>query len=180
MVTIRPVTAGGGIEEGSYTTWAYQWHNAIVDGLDSNDSIATYVDDENEIFYAMWEDGSWKMRFGVYNLSDFSSVFQSSSASSYQGSYPYLYTNFIYSGLGNISNGGASRSHQTYFVLGRADEITMEVWRAGSKLLSRDISVDYADAYTLIAAEVSLIGKYILLVIENTSYAYEFMLYKAT
>lgn len=180
MVTIRPVTAGGGIEEGSYTAWAYQWHNAVPDGLDTDRAIATYIDDENEIFYAMWEDGGTKKRFGIYNLSDFSSVFQSSSASSYQASYPTLVTDFVFSGLAHVDDGGASRSLQTYFVLGRADQITIEVWRAGSKLLSRNISVDYADAYTLIAAEVSLIGKYILLVIENTSYAYEFMLYKAT
>ena len=169
-----------GIAEGDYTSWTWKWTNAIPDGLDDYTRISFFIDDKNDVLYLAWEDGDTppRKRFGIYNLSDFSVVFESPSGLDYLALFPnQSYARFLK--LGDVmlaEGGGLSRSLQRYVLLVREDEETIEVWRGGAiPLWSRNITLDTTGG-TPYAGEISLTGKYIVV----RSDADDLILYEGT
>lgn len=166
--------AGGGIVEGDYTSWAKKWLWAPSDGFDTDYKQAFYMDEVNGVFYLWWLDDqgapNWATtRFGVYNIEDHSIIFESPPDVEYVASAPYVYgagDRTFRSDCSDVSE-TILRSHQTYILLSRWDAAyyyhTIEVWRAGVKLWSRDIRADTGGSDEEFGpSEISLTGKYIL------------------
>lgn len=169
-----------GIEEGDYNTWTLKWSMALTDGS-KYDTPAFYIEEVNDIFYLWWYDDKThpeadKTRFGVYNMSDHSAVFESPRDSHYLNNtemYNGGYGDYTFwQGCHGIQQ-SIMRSHQTYILLNRYAatwfQPIIEVWRAGALLWTRDVLDDTgeasADIYT---SEISLTGKYIMF-FETTS-----------
>jgi len=168
---------GGGIAEGEYTTWAHVWTNDFTDGLNNKAYQDHYIDEKNDILYLAWRDNaSVNERFALYNLSDFSSVFESSSAINYPTGHPFAASkNFNFgSGLTDLT---LSHSIQSYLLLQRYDGMTIEVWRGGASYVwSHNIQTEVASDYAY-TFSISTTGKYILVV---TSINKKIILYKGS
>ena len=173
MVSLGAV---GGIREGKYTTWTYKWLWDPTDNFNDMSEITYYIDEIKGIFYLWWEDyrtdlSPWRVvRFGVYNIADHSTIFESPRTSDYKKYPPSLGAGdwSVYLGITDFYYGGISRAHRTYILQNRADWKTIEVWRAGVKLWSRDVSGDVGASFSNIdAGSISLTGKYILLGIDG-------------
>lgn len=155
---------GGGIVEGDYTSWKWKWTKDFTDGLYVGESFWTFIDEANEVLNVLWTDGSENDRFGIYNLSDFSDVFESDSGADYViWKSDLVYSRVGVLGLGYVQGGGASRSIQSYVAISRADEHTIEVWRGGS-LWTHDVHDDI-DTFAIRALEISPSGKWLLAVL---------------
>lgn len=174
MVSIGAV---GGIREGSYNTWTYKWLWKPTDNFNNMSEITYYIDEINGLFYLWWEDfrtdlPTWRVvRFGVYKIADHSIVFESPRASDYKNWAPMLGAGdfSVYLGITDFYYSGISRAHRTYILIDRADWKTIEVWQAGVKLWSRDVSGDVGGSFSaLYAGSISLTGKYILLGVSGT------------
>jgi len=174
MVSIGAV---GGIREGEYTTWTYKWLWAPTDNFNDLSEITYYIDEIKGIFYLWWEDyrtdlSPWRVvRFGVYNIADHSTIFESPRTSDYKKYPPSLgggdYS--VYLGITDFYYSGISRAHQTYILMNRADKEIIEVWRAGVKLWSRDVTSDTGEVSDVpYAGSISLTGKYILLGLDTS------------
>lgn len=158
--------AGGGIEEGDYTSWTHKWSWSVPEGVYYK-KIAFYIDEENDILYLWWYANSpQKIRFGAYNITDHSAIFESPTG------IDYLYAGPAIVGAGDHTIQlpchylpyAVLRSHQTYMLLERDDLEKIEVWRAGSLVWSHDLNIEGGGSYAeACAAEISLTGKYILL-----------------
>ena len=183
MVTIRAAAAGG-IVEGDYTSWVWKWTNVPSNGIVGADSCDILIDEKNETLSVAWWDKSYDSRFGIYNLSDFSVVYESSLGSNHLYDFPYMPNkSFITQGMVSFYQGGISQSLQTYLLLSRIDQDIIEVWRSGaSALWSRNTQTDFGAASSCYAGGISLTGKYIIvLVIEDSSpYDTYLMLYEGT
>lgn len=149
--------------EGNYTTWTWKWTNDIPDGISSWENISVHLDDETNVITLMWWDGSADNRFGIYNIADFSVVFESPPGSSYTSSCPYdEFTLVLLRGFIEMYGGGGSISLKKYILLLREGDDAIEVWRGGaSALWSHDTSIDEAGTY-IRAGIISLTGKYVL------------------
>jgi hypothetical protein len=172
MVSIGAV--GGGITEGDYITWAVKWSWSLPNGVKYNDGeyVAFYMEEINGIFYLWWYASSpAKFRVGTYNIANHSAIFESPSDSHYLYTYPFVIGGSYSFKMGcNRLEDMILRSHQTYILLGRMDQETLEVWKAGSLLWSRDITADTGEASaTIRSTEISLTGKYILFWDEQTA-----------
>lgn len=161
----------GGIVEGDYTSWVAKWGWALPNGVRSYPpGPATYIDEVNDIFYLWWTSLSpVDYRFGTYNIADHSAIFESPINLDYVADGAYV------SGAGDYTftlgcHGfpeSIFRSHQTYILLLRGDPSyyysTVEIWRAGSLLWSRNVKLDTGEALaSLRSAEMSLTGKYFM------------------
>ena len=171
-MTYTPTEAG--ISEGVYTEWAKKWAIAkdVPDGSISDSYYtAFFIDDKNDLIYLGWKDATspFKRRYGIYNISDFSMVFQSPS----DAHYAYIYGNMIYGfgfGMAAMADVGASRSLQTYVFLLRSDRHTIEIWRNGVKIWTHDMRTEVAGD-TVYYGEISITGKYIF-ILTNTNHKY--------
>lgn len=163
-LTKKAAAANGGIAEGDYTSWTWQWTNDIPGGLFAYNEATFFIDDKNDVLYLVWRDAAGKRMFGLYNLSDFSPIFEPTPAANYLSLPPDALSVAMFK-LGDImlaEGGGLSRSLQTYVLLVLNDEETIEVWRGGlSALWSRNITLD-TTGITPYAGEISLTGKYIV------------------
>jgi hypothetical protein len=178
-VITGPAGASGGagtsgIIEGDYNTWTYKWSMALTDG-NCDATPAFCIDEVNDIFYLWWGDNKThpeqdKMRFGCYNMSDHSVVFESPRDSHYginTETYNAGYGDYTFwQGCHGIQQ-SIMRSHQTYMLLNRHADTwfypTIEIWRAGVLLWSRDVRDDTEEATAdLYTTELSLTGKYIM------------------
>lgn len=155
--------AAGGIAEGNYNMWTYKWTFTIPDNVYS-DYAAWFIDEINGVFYLNWAKSSSVNAFGIYNLSNHSTVFE--SLTDYTASAPFGVKG-VCIGHANV-NYGFSRTLQTYTLIMRADWHTIEVWRGeASPLWSYDPVTDdpgqgYADQFS-----ISGTGKYIMLYIHG-------------
>lgn len=152
--------------EQDYTTWTKVWNNSLPDGLWGVSDLGFLLDDKNDLLVLTWHDGAvagdhWN-RFGIFNLADFSTVFLSPSGQDFTKAQPdngYL-GGAMYGNTG-VDYGGTSRSIQTYYLLVRNDSITIEVYRGGSLLWSRNVS---AEGHTSVGTiGISSTGKWILI-----------------
>ena len=176
-MTFVPVDPG--ISEGDYTEWAKKWTKDIPDGCYYNEAVDFMINDKDDKIYLEWWNGVGWARFGIYNTSDLSEVFTSVSGTHYSWT-----TNDIDGGVDYTDNRigflygtargktyanwqGKSKSIQTYLLLLRTDNKTIEVWRGGTSLLwSRDITNDEAGVTARILY-ISPTGKYILILASN-------------
>jgi len=174
-LTVISGGGGGGITEGDYNTWTEKWSWEPTNVVYSN-RIAFFIEESNDVFYLWWYANSpRKIRFGTYNISDHSAIFESPSDSDYTPYAPYVagagdYT--FFSGCHSLEE-SILHSHQTYILLLRPDPSyynnTIEIWKAGSLLWTRDIRDDTGEATAEPrATSLSLTGKYIML-FENTT-----------
>lgn len=164
------VGVGGAISEGDYNTWTHKWTWEPTEGFNTYNKQACYMDEKNGIFYLWWYDNqgspNWStIRFGVYNIVDHSIIFESPLDSDYTPSIPYVYG----AGDQTISLGchslyeGILRSHQTYILVNRPGQNIIEMWRAGIKIWTHDITDDTGEAFAgPYATDLSLTGRYIL------------------
>lgn len=179
MVSIGRV---GGISEGNYSTWTKKWVNAPANGLASVGTMDVLIDDKKGILSILYEDGNNKYRLGIYNISDFSAVYESPAGTHYTYNYPALSTKrALYMGMTSFEYYGFSRSIQTYLLLMRNNQDTIEVWQGGtSALWSTNTQTDFGVSSTCDAGAISITGKYILVgMYQNVSpYLQTFMLYE--
>lgn len=173
------------IVEQNYTSWIHKWTNNITDNLDTADYCSFHIDDENGILSVSWRDSASKSRFGRYDITDFSTICQSSAGSNYMV-YPHLgeVRNFNY-GNAFFDYGGISNSVQTYILLGRSDTQNIEVWSGSgaSALWSHNVSDDIgADCYTW-SGSISSTGKWIIIEARSGvfgSYVYKLVCYEGS
>lgn len=151
--------------EGDYTSWTKVWNNTLLDGVYTNDKLIFHIDEVNEVLYLSWGDDNSDARFGIFNLADYSVVFNSTPNVWYQRDYFDIYDMKNYC-FGNVylAYGGASRSLQTYVLLSRSDQKTIEVWRGdATPLWSRNIQLDTdSDTEGIYSGMISPTGKWIL------------------
>ena len=157
-----------GIVEGDYTTWTHKWISALPDGLSSSTYLSVSIDDKNGVFHLTWRDGATKSRFGIYNLADFSIVFESPSGSHYGSGYPQAaYGRVAQRSWNDMVDSGGSISLQTYLLLMRDGYQIMEVWRGGATpVWSHDTSDEEAGTY-IGYGMISITGKWIILLNGN-------------
>jgi len=154
------------IVEGDYTTWTHKWTNTYDNGIYQSYRASTFIDTNNEVVIISWEDSSRNYRFGIYTLSDFSIVVESSPGGDYTQGYADQGLKYGFElGTSYPSMGGISRSIQSYILLTRLDASTIEVWR-GSSSWSHNVSIEDPSSY-LESAEISIDGKYILVTTSN-------------
>lgn len=171
-----------GIIEGDYNTWTKKWVNLFPDGISTAWYFDAYIDEVNEVINIAWSDsGAW-YRFGIYNISDFSVVQKTTSGADYMYSHPYMERKeWIIEGMAWFEKGGISKSNQTYLLLRKQDQYTIEVWRAGaSALWTRNTRTDLGANCYCYSAGLSLTGKYILAQVKEivSPYKYYLMLYE--
>ena len=178
-MTFVPVDPG--ISEGDYTEWTKKWIKDMPNGCYLVEYVDFMIDDKNNRIHLAWFDATpaENARFGIYAISDFSEIFASVAGSNYSWSTNDIdgaddYTDnrigFQYgTARGKVANSfqGNSKSIQTYLLLLRTDDKTIEVWRGGDTVLwSRDITLDEA-AVTPRILYISPTGKYILILTSN-------------
>jgi len=164
-----------GIEEGEYTSWTHKWTNTLSATLFTCIHLDVLVDDKNDKIIIGGYDSNSDARFGIFNVSDFSQVFMSPSGGDYTHYSPETYYKEWFAfGAASYRFGSQSRSIQTYLLLLRNDEKTLEVWRDGSSW-SRDIQNDEAGV-TVSVFLISPTGKYLLVVTKDQ----KIMLYEGT
>ena len=163
----------GGISEGDYNTWTWKWTERPTSGTTSR-SIDALIDEENSVISVAYRDTTSNWRFGVYNISDFSVVFESAAGSKYTYLHPDTREKRgMHHNMVDFTYGGMSRSLQTYLLLLRTDRDTIEVWRGGSTVLwSRSIAADFTRSSWVFNGHISLLGKYILIVTQDASSPY--------
>ena len=161
------------VVEGNYNTWTWKWTNAPAEAMEYVADADILIDEKNgnlNIAYGSNPYGWY--RFGIYKISDFSPVFESPASSDYMYSYPFLdRKGGFQEGMVYFDYGAISKSHETYFVLGRADAVTIEAWQNGAKLWSTNTRTDlgYVDRYDCLGGGISITGKYILAMMEKYS-----------
>lgn len=171
--------AAAGIAEGDYTSWSHKWTHNAPDVWDYPEPMDLFIDEKNSVVCIGWRDTDNNYRFGIYNLVDFSTIFESPAGSN----YTYRASNFRFNkgfelGTSNFVGvtgeatidslmGGISRSIQSYILLLKSDRHTIEVWRGGSSVLwSHDIRSESAGAFVEMGL-ISLSGKWILVATSN-------------
>lgn len=156
-----------GIVEGDYNTWTHKWTNDFPDGIPDYEYQDHYIDDKNNRLYLVWKDNSSKARFGIFNLSDFSTIFLSPSGSYYIPCLPYATSKHFTFGS-TLCDCGFSHSIQSYMLLDRADHVTIEAWRGGSTYLwSHNIQTDVSGVWPY-CYSISPTGKYICVITYST------------
>jgi len=162
MVTI----SRAGITEWNYTSWTKKWVNQPAGNFYNASDLDVLIDEKNDTLSISYKDGSSRYRFGVYNISDFSAVYESPAGSHYTYAPPVMSRKeALTHGLAHLEYGGVSQSMQTYLLLLRSDEYTIEVWRGGaSALWSRDTRTDLGASCWCDYGGISLRGKYVLVV----------------
>lgn len=172
----------GGISEGDYTNWTWKWTKKPTSGINSTGDIDALIDEKNNVIIVNWADNSNKTRVGMYNISDFSVVYESPTGSDYTlGSTENTRKQGFHFGMVNLYYGGRSRSQQTYILLERVDYDTIEVWRGGAaRLWYRSTAADFGRAVWPDAGAISILGKYILIVVRDKTAPYDtyLMLYE--
>jgi len=159
--------APGGLSEGNYTTWTHKWTNDYPTGLLQAGSTSFLIDERSGVLNLAWHDGA-NYRFGIYNLSDFSAVFQSPALSNYTYVYPWFAeVRFFNLGNASLEDGGLSRSLQSYILLLRSDYHTIEVWRGGAGSLWSHSITGEEIGDTVFGAEISFTGKWVLVITNN-------------
>lgn len=152
--------------EGNYNTWTKVWKHTLPNWVNSWLTIDWLVDEVREVISIAWRDNSGDYQFGVFNLSNFSVVFQSGTGSDYQYGRPDLgYKRGIaYGGAAAYNTGGMSRSILSYLLLQRRDTRTLEVWRGGATpLWTHDLDTDFEPpTVNLYDVGISSTGKYIV------------------
>jgi len=204
MVSLGKV---GGISEGDYNTWTLEWQRQVP-GNDNNHYVSpvgfySVIDERNNTIVSYWADktgSTYITRFGIYNLSDGSIVFESPEDAQYlfhnptiriwDKDYGKIIDGMVYVHYSLGDAGDMSRSVQSYFLLLKSDGITVETWRSGaSALWSRDFHGDIQAPLTqewtnLMQFGISLTGKYILLMVFDNAAAvwplYYWLLYKGS
>lgn len=117
-------------------------------------------------------------RFGAYNIADHTIIFESPQNANYTSETPYMGAGDYSFHLDSVYHVSISRSHQTYMLLNRVDDETLEVWRNGAKLWSRKPLADTLEATdTSYVASISLTGKYILAYVDTSE---KLILYEGT
>ena len=174
-MTFVPVDPG--ISEGDYTEWAKKWAKDIPEGAYTSDNgrLGMHIDDVADIITFSWVDGANKDRFGRYNISDFSVIFESAVGEHYAPPPWYDTGTLIINPVGfGYAPTNFSFSLQTYVLITIYDQVTwkrhkIEVWRTTgiTPLWSRDILIDEAAAVEATGLCISSTGKYIVIVTEN-------------
>jgi hypothetical protein len=151
------------LKEGDYTNWKWKWTEALPGGLADRDEFDFFIDDRNGVVNIGYPDNSYNCIFGIFSLSDFSQVFLSSgSGYTKMYPYPYSYDGRFHFGTATFAYEAFSRSFQTYVLLRRDDEHTIEVWRGGSSALwSHDIQ-DELGGDKVHMFQISPTGKWII------------------
>ena len=185
VVITGPGGAGAVLNEGDYNTWTKEWINAPSEGIASYDEIDILIDDKNEKLSIVWDDKTgYDNRFAIYNISDFSAVYESPPSSDYMPNYPNMsYKAGFTLGMTHYNRGGVSQSIQTYLLLLRSDYYTLEVWRGGATALcSINVQTDYGQTCYCYTYGISVTGKYIVAIIGEASSPYinKIMLYKGS
>lgn len=181
MVSIGAV---GGINEGEYTGWTWKWTNTpskFIMGCSYWDMV---IDDKNGKLSILYYDGDGDNRFAIYNISNFSAVYESPVGSDYTYKHPASnWKAAIHEGISCFGSGGASRTLQTYLLFLRNDESTIEVRRGGSMALwSRDTATDFGRAVWCDSGGISPTGKYIVVLAQDQTTPYNdyLMLYEGS
>ncbi len=179
MVSIGRV--GGGITEGDYTSWTLKWANLVPQSVSGSYELDWIIDEKNGHIIIIWQDESNDNRWGIFNISNFSTVSLSAAGSDYTGViYPYHWMGAMRRGKANFYYSGVGVSHQSYFLLKRKDNYTLEVWRDGARLWSHDIRSDISNPAPE-AGGMSLTGKYVLLLVMDYDIGkYRLVLYEGS
>lgn len=152
-----------GIVEGDYLSWDPQWADVLDNGLDDEAEIDWVVDEVRDVVSILWADGDNYCRFGVFNLSDFSTVFLSDRDVEYH-SCIYSSYGIKYGGANEFSN-SASRSIQSYLLFSNCNTSLIQIWRGGAEpLWTHSASIDFDNGNPNPAAGISPTGKYVILV----------------
>lgn len=171
-----------GLYEGNYTSWTKKWINKPTNDFYNAYNLDVFIDEKNDTLSVAYKDSSSKYRFAIYNISDFGAVYESPAGSHYTYAPPNSTSKeAAHLELSYFDYGGFSRSLQTYLLLGRRDEYTIEVWRGGtSALWSRNTRTDFGKTCYSYAGGISLLGKYVLVVIHEGVSPYDdyLMLYE--
>lgn len=180
MVSIGAV--GGGLTEGDYTTWAFKWIHNPSYGLGLSYEASVFINEINGTITLVHEDGTGKKRLGVYNINDFSVVYE--SGVDYIESAPNMaYAGPSCLGMVEFDYGAYSRSKETYILIERDNRKTIEVWRGGAAALwSRNVASDHGTVLYCYTGLISYTGKYVIVGIrENYSpYLDYLMLYEGS
>jgi hypothetical protein len=165
MVNLSKKSAGALTLEGDYTSWTKIWDAVPSESMWTYYSVdyrvygMTFIDETNNRLVYF---GSYNYSvIEVYNLltgalisnTALDSDYTQWAATSAWGGLKLGCTVFSYGG-----RGGASRSLQTYILLLHVDVKTIEVWRNGVALWSRDVSLD---SVTPLVGEISISGQHI-------------------
>lgn len=184
VITGPAGAAGPGITEGDYNTWTKEWINEPDNTLSNTTYMDIMIDEKNETLNIFYEDAAYDNRFAIYNLSDFSPVFESNRGVDYTYTEANLgFSQRIYRGFVHIFDGGISQSIQTYLLFLKPDGDTIEVWRSGTSVLwSTNTQTDFGATSFCYAGGISLTGKYILIAVREDASPrdYFLMLYKGS
>lgn len=168
----KAVAAAAGISEGDYTTWTHKWTNTLPDGIDDYD-MGLFIDERSNVIVIGWPSGSphpnSDYRWGIFNITDFSPVFLSPTGSRYTVGYPFFGfdSGRFERGFSWLANWSISVSLQSYTLLLRYDEDTIEVWRGGGAKLWSHNTADEVAGTSVYAGGISLTGKYICIWTES-------------
>ena len=179
--------------EGDYTIWTHKWTFNVTTGNYYGSDLAWILDEDNEILYLGWDqytstylgtDGlthGHNSRYGIYNLADFSVIFESPVDADYLSFSPDASGNqWPIHGCCCLGDGGIGRSHKSY-VLEAWEETenyndTIAVRRKGNLLWSHNVYDDIIETggYIWVAnGEISPTGKYVLISISQNSAPYK-------
>lgn len=147
--------------EGDYTSWTLKL-SILLPSDHHFDNISVWIDEDNLLLYVLYDYqlAPFETRFCIYSLTDGSAIYESPALTDYTYASPdSMYHYVIEPILSNV----ASRSHMSYIAIIRNDHKTLEVWRKGVKLWSRDIQLDNVGAL-IYGVLLSPSGKYIIAV----------------
>lgn len=172
--------AAGGLSEGNYTSWTYQGIITPPEGMYDTHQYTAFVNDRDNVLNIMYFEASspYGKVFARYDLTDRSCLFASTADAAYFfGSPDTEHADHTVLGLAYLYDAGFSRSLQSYLMLLRADQLTIEVWRAGATALwYRDVTDDIVGLSGIYGGLISLTGKWIVVVNNNK----DFMVYEGS
>ena len=153
--------ADTGISEGDYTEWVHKWTKTLPGGLEYSEGLSIEIDETHGVINIGYSDTTSYQRFGIFNISDFSTVFISTASQNFHDAGFYMNGTGIDLQLVD-EDLGFSRSLISYILIARADNKTIEVFRSGtSALWSRNIQNDES-GQTMGGMMMSNLGKYII------------------
>ena len=163
--------------EGDYTAWEAKWAALLPNNGYGDHDFDYHIDDRFNVINIAWVDDDSDSRWGTFNIADFSTIFLSPAGAKYTSGHTYNWMGGIQAGKANFEYGGVSKSAQTYLLLCRNDDFTIEVWMGGTRLWARDLRDNVNVTYTT-SGIISLAGKYILILYQNNNYDYCLIMYE--
>lgn len=171
--------------EGDYDAWIPKWvAKTLPDGLQSSTNIEWFIDEVNKVVHIGYVDTTPFSRYGIFDISDFSTLFihPSTSSDNHFNANPDI-GNISATNLGNVDLTQAlSRALQTYVLLINSKAAqSIAVYRGASLLWRRYCWYDDVDisgfSGAIKAGGISIGGKYILIAYRGNIGTFKLMLY---